>query len=142
MPSVSPYLNFSGRCEEAFNFYKSVFGGEFFTLMRFKEAPPEYRSCEAEWEWIMHVALPIGKNTVLLGSDVPSNMAPVTGGSNMAVSLHPGSEEEAKRLFEGLSAGGEIRMPLMQAFWGSWFGMFHDKFGVSWMVNFDPTHPM
>lgn len=142
MPAVSPYLNFAGKCEEAFNFYKSVFGGEFFTLMRFKDAPPEYRSCEAEYEMIMHVALPIGKNTVLMGSDVPEKMGPVTRGSNLCVALHPGSEEEATRLFNGLSAGGQVTMPLNKAFWGAMFGMFTDKFGISWMVNFDPNHPM
>ncbi|HEY8968968.1 MAG TPA: VOC family protein [Puia sp.] len=142
MPAVNPYLHFSGNCEEVFNFYKSVFGGEFLTFMRFKDSPPEYRGPEAEWEWVMHVALPVGDKTVLMGSDTPSHMGQLTVGNNFTVALHPGSEEEARRLFDGLSAGGKVTMPLMQQFWGSWFGMFDDKFGVGWMVNYDPKNPM
>ena len=129
MPAVSPYLNFAGKCEEAFLFYKSVFGGEFFNMMRFKDAPPAYQSCEKEHEYIMHVALPIGEKTILMGSDVPEMMGPVTTGNSSSIALNPGSEEEARRLFDGLSAGGTVTVPFDKAFWGSYFGMFIDKFG-------------
>jgi PhnB protein len=137
MAAINPYLNFSGNCEEAFNFYKSVFGGEFLTKMRFKEAPAEYQMAENEGEKIMHVALPIGQGTILMGSDRPSAMGPTTNGNNYSISINTTSEQEAAKLFQGLSAGGQVTMPLEKAFWGAYFGMFTDKFGIQWMVNYD-----
>jgi PhnB protein len=137
MATLNPYLNFAGNCEEAFKFYKSVFGGEFLTIMRFKEVPAEYQMAQSEGEKIMHVALPIGQGTILMGSDRPREMGPVTPGNNFYVSINTTSEAEATRLFNKLSAGGQVAMPLEKAFWGAYFGMFTDKFGVQWMVNYD-----
>lgn len=137
MKAVNPYLNFSGNCEEAFEFYKSVFGGEFAMVMRFKDVPPEYQMGEDEAEKIMHVALPIGQGTILMGSDTPEAMGPVTTGTNFAISISTGSEAEATELFNKLSAGGQVTMSLDKTFWEAYFGMLTDKFGVQWMVSYD-----
>ena len=142
MKAVNPYLNFSDNCKEAFNFYKSVFGGEFVTVMRFKEVPAEemdegHQMPESEGEKIMHVALPIGQETMLMGSDVPAAMGSVTTGNNFAISISTDSEAEADNLFNGLSAGGQVTMPLGKVFWGDYFGMLTDKFGVQWMISYD-----
>jgi PhnB protein len=138
MPSINPYLNFENKTEEAFNFYKSVFGGEFQTLMRFKDAAGEMPMKPEEGEKIMHMALPIGSN-MLMGSDTPEGMGQVTRGTNVSVSVHPDSEEEARRIFNGLAAGGNVTMPFEKAFWGDFFGMLTDKFGINWMVNYSPN---
>jgi PhnB protein len=138
MKAVNPYLNFSDNCEAAFEFYKSVFGGEFATVMRFKETPAEVMEVPAsEAEKIMHMALPIGQGTILMGSDVPEAMGAVTTGTNFAISISTDSEAEATTLFNKLSAGGQVTMPLEKAFWGDYFGMLTDKFGVQWMVSYD-----
>lgn len=137
MATVNPYLNFGGNCEEAFNFYKSVFGGVFLTVMRFKEVPAEYQMAESESQKIMHVALPIGQGTILMGSDTPAAMGSVTSGNNYSIAIGADSEAEANKLFKGLSAGGQVTMPLDKAFWGSLFGMLTDKFGIQWMVSYD-----
>jgi PhnB protein len=137
MAAINPYLNFGGNCEAAFTFYKSVFGGELTTLMRFKDAPPEGNPSPDEGEQIMHVALPIGHGTTLMGSDRPAAMGPVTNGNNAHMSIQTDNEEEATRVFNGLAAGGQVVMPLQQTFWGATFGMLTDKFGVQWMVNND-----
>jgi PhnB protein len=139
MVAINPYLNFGGNCEEAFNFYKSVFGGEFNTLMRFKDIPAEYQMAESEGEKIMHVSLPIGQGTVLMGSDRPATMGPATLGNSYYISINAASEAEAAKLFKGLSAGGQVTMPLDRAFWGAYFGMCTDKYGVQWMVNYEYT---
>lgn len=140
MAAVNPYLNFVDNCEEAFNFYKSVFGGEFHGgIMRFGDNPPEFQPAENEKQKVMHVNLPIGKNTSLMGSDTPGEMGAVTAGNNYSIAVHPESAEEAKHLFDGLSAGGTVTMPLGKTFWAELFGMFTDKFGIQWMVNYDPT---
>ncbi|MBA2563173.1 MAG: VOC family protein [Chitinophagaceae bacterium] len=137
MAALNPYLNFNGNAEEAFNFYKSVFGGEFPMVMRFKDVPPEHQMGESDGEKIMHIALPIGKGTVLMGSDVPEMYGKTTMGTSFYISISAESEEEANKLFNGLSADGQVTMPLEKAFWGDYFGMFKDKFGVQWMVNYD-----
>ena len=137
MTAINPYLNFDGNCEEAFDFYKSVFGGEFLTVMRFKDVPAEYQMAESEGQKIMHVALPIGQGTILMGSDTPAAMGPVTNGNNYSIAIGTESEAEAARLFKGLSAGGQVTMPLDKAFWGAYFGMLTDKFGIQWMVSYD-----
>jgi PhnB protein len=137
MAVVNPYLNFNGNTEAAFDFYRSVFGGDFITLMRFKDVPSEHKMSEREAEKIMHVALPIGDGTMIMGSDVPENLGNVTMGTNFYVSINTKSEEEADRLFNGLSAGGHVAMPLEKSFWGSYFGMFRDQFGIQWMISFD-----
>lgn len=136
MAVVNPYLNFNGNCEEAFNFYRSVFGGEFLTMMRFGEMPEEHQSI-GENQKILHIVLPIGKGTVLMGSDRPAAYGPGSMGENYTVAINAESEEEAAHLFDGLSSGGRVTIPLSEAFWGALFGMFTDKFGVHWMVNYD-----
>jgi PhnB protein len=140
MTEISTYLTFKDNCEEAFNFYKSVFGGDFQTIMRFGDSPAEYQGAESERKKIMHVALPIGQKTILLGSDSPEHMGPVNQGNNVSIAIHPDTREEADRLFNGLSAGGTVAMPMSDAFWGAYFGMFTDKFGIHWMVNFETGH--
>ncbi len=142
MSAISPYLTFRGNCEEAFNFYKAAFGGEFFNISRFSDSPPEFQGPPSDGQKIMHVALPIGNNTMLLGSDVPEHMGPVNQGNNVSIAVHPGSEEEADRLFNSLSTGGQVTMPMSKTFWNAYFGMFTDKFGIHWMVNYDYAHPM
>lgn len=137
MPALNPYLNFNGNTEEAFNFYKSVFGGEFATIMRFDEVPQEYKSPAHEGQKIMHIALPIAGGDMLMGSDVPDAMGKVVNGTNFHIAINPISKEEAEKLFNGLSAGGKVLMPLSKAFWGGLFGMFTDKYGINWMVNYD-----
>ncbi|MBB6002349.1 VOC family protein [Arcicella rosea] len=137
MATITPYLVFNGNCEEAFNFYKSVFGVEFSYIGRFKDAPSEEPLSESEGEKIMHVTLPIGDNHVLMGSDTSETHGLVTFGSNFSISINAESKEEATALFDGLSAGGQITMPLQDTFWGAYFGMFVDKFGIQWMVNYD-----
>ena len=136
MATVNTYLNFNGNTEEAFNFYKSVFGGEFRTLQRLKDTPEADKIPANEQEKIMHVALPIGGN-VLMGTDVMESMPKVIFGTNSSISIDAASEEEANNLFNGLSAGGNVGMPLQKMFWGALFGFFTDKFGVQWMVNYN-----
>lgn len=137
MAAVNPYLTFNGTCEEAFNFYKSVFGGEFPYAGKFSDMPSEYPIAESEKNKIMHISLPIG-NTVLMGSDAVEGFGGVPKiGDNFSVSINTDSEEEATRIFNGLSAGGKVTMPLDKTFWGALFGMFTDKFGINWMVNYD-----
>lgn len=138
--ALNPYLTFSGNCEEAFNFYKSVFGGDFAVVMRFSDSPPEYKPTEDEKNKIMHVALPIGNGSMLMGSDSPAHMGNVTVGTNFSIAVAAESEADADKLFNGLAAGGEATMPLAKQFWGSYFGMLTDKFGVAWMVSFDYGH--
>jgi len=137
MASVNPYLNFEGNCEEAFNFYKSIFGGEFQTIMRFKDAPPNSMPNDgSDGEWLLHVALPIGKGgSILMGSDRPKSY-PGAKGDVFSVSVSADSEAEARKIFEGLSTGGKITMPFDKTFWGSLFGMSTDKYGIQWMVGY------
>lgn len=137
MAAINPYLNFNGNAEQAFTHYKSVFGGEFAMVMRFKDAKDAPTHDDSESEKLMHIALPINQNSVLMGSDVPSHYPPVTFGTNFAISVSAGSEAEADKFFAGLSEGGKILMPLEKTFWGAYFGMCMDQFGVSWMVSFD-----
>lgn len=139
MITINPYLNFNGQCEEAFNFYKSVFGGEFLDFQRFKEMPSEEPLPADEGEWIIHVSLPIGKDYILMGSDNPSSMGDVVPGNNCHISIQTDNDSETDRLFNGLSAGGQVTMPLEHTFWGARFGMFVDKYGIQWMVN-QPTN--
>lgn len=137
MAALNPYLNFDGKTEEAFNFYKSVFGGEFDVLQRIKEIPGGDQYPPNEQNRVMHVSLPIGKSGTLMGSDtLPSMGHTLTQGNNVHLAISPDSEQEAKRIFDGLSAGGKVVMPLEKTFWGALFGMFSDKFGVLWMVNY------
>ena len=141
MALINPYINFNGNAEEAFHFYKSVFGGDFATIMRFKDmSNPEYPLAENEADKIMHIALPIGEN-ILMGNDVPESMGRVNENENRSkISVSAASREEADQLFNGLSAGGTIEVPIGESPWGSYFGMFRDQFGIEWMVDFDPKY--
>lgn len=135
MASINPYLYFSGNCEEAFNFYKSIFGSEFSSFQRFKDVPRENPLPEGEEQWVLHVELPIGKGTVLMGCDSPSARGNVVSGNNFNISILCDSSEETDRLFTDLSAGGQVSMPLQETYWEARFGMFTDKFGIQWMIN-------
>jgi len=137
MTEISPYLNFNGNAEEAFNFYKSVFGGEFSALQRFKDVPGN-EMAENEQERIMHIALPLGKGHVLMASDIAESAGhKLNEGNNFYISINTKSEAEATRIFNALSAGGKVEMPLEKMFWGAYFGMFKDKFGIQWMVSYN-----
>lgn len=142
MALINPYIHFNGNAEEAFTFYKSVFGGEFAMIMRFKDmSNPDFPTPENEANKIMHIALPIGKHNVLMGSDTPESMGKHNENENRSkLSISAESKEEADKLFHGLSAGGQIEMPIADSPWGSYFGMFRDKFGFEWMVDFDPKY--
>ena len=139
MALINPHINFNGNAEEAFTFYKSVFGGEFEKIIRFKDlSNTEYPIAENEANKIMHIALPIGKN-ILMANDVPESMGPVNENENRSkISISAESREEADKLFSGLSAGGNIEVPIDDSPWGSYFAMFRDKFGIEWMIDFDP----
>jgi len=141
MALINPHINFNGNAEEAFTFYKSVFGGEFATIIRFKDiASAEMPIAEKEENKIMHIALPIGNN-VLMANDVPEILGKVNENENRSkISISAESREEADQLFNGLSAGGSIEMPIADSPWGSYFGMFRDKYGIEWMVDYDPKY--
>lgn len=142
MAQINPYLHFNGNAEEAFNFYKSVFGGEFAMVMRFKDmVVPSNPNAEKEADKIMHIALSIGKHSLLMGSDTPEFMGKHNEHETRSkISISAESKEEADHLFNGLSAGGQIEMPIADSPWGSYFGMFRDKFGFEWMVDFDQKY--
>ena len=142
MATINPYVHFNGNAEEAFTFYKSVFGGEFAKIMRYKDlSSPEYPTAENDANRIMHIALPIGNFNVLMGSDVLEIMGQVTENDNRnTISISAESREEADKLFNGLSEGGKVEMPIADGPFGSYFGMFADKFGVQWMVDFTPKY--
>ena len=141
MAQINPHINFNGNAEEAFTFYKSVFGGEFAIIMRFKDiSSPEFPVTENEANKIMHIALPIGKN-VLMANDIPESMGQTNEKENRSkISISAESKEEADKLFNGLSVGGQIEVPIGDSPWGSYFGMFRDKYGIEWMVDFDPKY--
>ena len=142
MATINPWVNFNGNAEEAFTFYKSVFGGEFAKVMRFKDlASPEFPVAEAEENKIMLITLPIGKNNMLMANDVPESMGRVNESENRSkISVSAESREEADKLFSGLSAGGKVEVPMADSPWGTYFGMFRDKYGIEWMVDFDPKY--
>lgn len=142
--TINPYLDFNGNAEEAFNFYKSVFGGEFAAVMRWKDMPPNTEGCEEmaltedDREKIMHISLPIGGGNVLMASDALEGMGPKRiVGNNFSIAISTESKEELEKLYNGLSEGGTATMPLADAFWGSYFGMCSDKFGIQWLFSFD-----
>jgi PhnB protein len=146
MPVVNVYLTFNGNCEAAFNFYKSVFGGDFPFMGRFKDMPssePGAKSIsEEEGKRIMHVSLPISKETMLMGSDTGGEWAAdYKQGNNFAISITAQSKSEADSIFEALSKGGTVTMPLSNTFWGDYFGMLTDQFGINWMMSFKENQP-
>jgi PhnB protein len=139
MAQINPYINFNGNTEEAFTFYKSVFGGEFARITRFGDMPNS-NIPESENNKIMHIALPIGKN-VLMGNDVPEFMGRVNENENRSkIAISAESKEEADHLYNGLSVGGQIEMPIADSPWGSYFAMFRDKYGIEWTVDFDAKY--
>lgn len=145
MATLNIYLTFNGNCREAFDFYKSVFGGEYLYIGNFGEMPPVEgkETSEKDNNKIMHVSLPISKETTLMGSDTREAVVPYfNAGNNFSISINAESKEEAERLFNGLSAGGQVTMPMGDTFWGAYFGMFTDKFGINWMVNYDDPAKM
>lgn len=139
MARINPYIHFNGNAEEAFSFYKSVFGGEFVKVLRYKDlSGPEYPIPENNANRLMHIALPIGKTDLLLGSDVLEMMGQVTENDNRnTIFINAESREEADQLFNGLSAGGKIEMPMADGPFGAYFGMFADKYGIEWMIAFE-----
>jgi PhnB protein len=139
MAVINPYLNFQGNTEEAFNFYKSVFGGDFAGgIFRFKDTPEADKMPANERDKVMHIALPIGKNNMLMATDALESMGQkVNPGNNFYLSINTDNKEEADKLFNGLSAGGSIEMAMNDTFWGAYFGMLQDKFGIKWMVSYD-----
>jgi PhnB protein len=141
MALINPHINFNGNAEEAFNFYKSVFGGEFANIVRFKDMPgAQSPTADDDANKIMHIALPIGQN-VLMANDVPTFMGKVDENENRSkISVSAESREEADKIFNGLSAGGQVEMPMEDSPWGSHFGMFRDKYGIEWMVDYDARY--
>ncbi len=140
MTTVNVYLTYNGNCLEAFNFYKSVFGGEFTYVGRYKDMPADesHPVLPGEDDRIMHISLPISKETMLMGCDTGGEWAAgFAQGNNFSISINTDSEESADRLFNGLSAGGKVTMPMNKTFWGDYFGMFTDQFGINWMVSFN-----
>lgn len=138
--TINPYLTFDGNCEAAFNFYKSVFGGDFAYIGRYKDMPPQdgFETPEGFGDKIMHVSLPIGGDTILMGADFCGDgSCQFTVGNNISISINTDSKESADRLFKGLSEGGTPFMPMATTFWGAYFGMLVDKYGVNWMVSFE-----
>ena len=141
MRAINPWINFNGNAEEAFTFYKSVFGGEFAKIIRFKDlSSPEFQVAENEANKIMHIALPIGKHNVLIANDVPEFMGRVNESENRSkIVVSAESKEEANQIFNGLSAGGDVEGPIGDGPWGTYAGMFRDKYGIEWIVEFDPN---
>lgn len=137
MTTINPYLTFNGTCEKAFNFYKSVFGGEFPYVGKFKDMPehPDYPVSENDKDKIMHISLPISKETILMGSDSSEAFGKATQvGNNVTISINTDSVKEVTRIYNELSVGGKINMALNKTFWGAYFGQFTDQFGIHWMV--------
>jgi len=138
MAAVHPYVHFNGTAEEAFGFYKKAFGTEYSTFQRYKDVPSEAQvNNSPDSERILHISLPVGDGTILMGSDIPSSF-PAVKGDNFFVSIQTATEEETKRLYAALSEGGTVLMPLEKTFFASWFAMFIDRFGTRWMISCDP----
>ncbi len=138
MTTINPWINFNGNAEEAFTFYKSIFGGQFAKIIRFKDlASSEFPVSDSDAEKVMLIALPIGKSNVLMANDVPAFLGKVNENENRSkISVSAESKEEADVLFNGLSVGGQIEMPMDNSPWGTYFGMFRDKYGIEWVVEF------
>ena len=141
MAQINPHINFNGNAEEAFNFYKSIFGGDFAKVTRLKEiSSPDFPVPESDAEKILHISLPIGKNK-LIGNDVPSFLGSVNENENRSkISISAESREEADKLFHGRSNGGSVEMPMEDSPWGVYFGMFRDKYGIEWIIEFETKY--
>ncbi len=144
MTTINSYLTFNGTCEEAFNFYKSVFGGDFLSVSKFKDMPPspDYPIPEADKDKIMHVSLPISKETILMGSDTSEAFGEdIIQGNNFSLSVNTDTVEEVDQIFNALSQGGKVKMPASKTFWGAYFGTLTDRYGINWMVSCElPEH--
>jgi PhnB protein len=141
MTTINPWINFNGNAEEAFTFYKSVFGGEFTKIIRLKDlAGLDFPVSATDAEKIMRISLPIGKNSMLLANDVPAFMGKVNENENRSkISINTESKEEADNLFKGLSVGGQVEAPMANSPWGTYFGMFRDRYGIEWVIEFNPA---
>lgn len=138
MVTINPYLNFSGDAEKAMTFYKSIFGGEFNMIQKFKDMPGGGKISEDDQRKIMHVSLPIGNSNHLLASDILESMGETLKmGTNFTLTAITESEKEADKIFNALAKGGQITMAMNKAFWGAYVGMLTDKFGIQWMISFD-----
>ncbi|MEO6390555.1 MAG: VOC family protein [Pyrinomonadaceae bacterium] len=137
MAEINPYLILNGDCGAAFDFYRSVFGGEFTANMKFSDLPGDNPCSTDDESKILHVSLPVGRGTILMGSDCPSSQPPVDMGNNIMLSISPDSKEDADRIFAALTDGGVAKLPMQDMFWGAYFGMLTDRFGISWQINFD-----
>lgn len=139
MTTLSPWINFNGNAEEAFTFYKSVFGGEFAKITRFKDVAGPDQVAPGEADKIMRIALPIGTGNMLIGNDVPQSMGTVSENENRSkIYVAAESKEEAERIFNGLSVGGEVEVPPGDGPQGTYFSMFRDKYGIEWVIEFNP----
>ncbi|WP_439489540.1 VOC family protein [Algoriphagus sp.] len=143
MTTINTYLTFEGNCENAFNFYRSVFGGEFAHVGRFSDMPddPNYPVADEYKNQIMHISLPISKECVLMGSDTAGQGGPITVGNNFSISISTDSKGKADTFFEKLSSDGKVTMPMADTFWGDYFGMCTDRFGINWMIGFAEAAP-
>lgn len=142
MPFINPHINFNGNAEEAFTFYQSVFGGQFAKIVRFKDlAGPGFPVSAKEENKLMYIVLPIGKTNRLIGNDVPEILGTTNENENRSkIVISAESKEEANRIFNGLSSGGQIEGPIGDTPWGTYFGCFRDKYGIEWIVEFDPGY--
>ncbi|MVN92176.1 VOC family protein [Mucilaginibacter aquatilis] len=142
MRAINPWINFNGNAEEAFAFYQSVFGGEFTKVVRFKDlSGPDYRVAEDEADKIMYIGLPLGKNNVLIANDVPGVLGSVSESENRSkIHVNAESRQEAENIFNGLSAGGDVEGPIDDSPWGTYAGMFRDKYGIEWIIEFDADY--
>ena len=142
MRTINPWINFNGNAEDAFTFYKSVFGGEFTKIVRFKDiSGPEFQVAENDENKIMYIALPLGKHNLLIANDVPEFMGRVNENENRSkILVNAESREEADKIFNGLSAGGEVEGEIGDSPWDTYAGMFRDKYGIEWIVEFDPNY--
>jgi PhnB protein len=142
MAGINPYLTFNGNTEEVFNFYKSIFGGDFAAVMHYGDAPScdEMPIAESDKDKIMHIALPIGGNVLMASDAIKSMGQKLTEADNFSISINTDTKEEADKIFGGLADGGKVEMPLADAFWGDYFGMLRDRFGIQWMVNYNEKY--
>jgi len=138
MKSINVYLSFDGKAEEAFGFYRSVFGGEISAINRFKEMPGSEKLTEEDRQKVMHISLPLNESFTLMGSDMIQSLGrKMEVGNHVTLSLSPKTEQDAKRIFERLSRDGEVTMPIQKTFWNALYGMVTDKYGVPWMINYE-----
>jgi len=135
--TVSPYLNFDGKAEEAMTFYMSILGGEFEGGISYFGEAPGMELPEAEKQLVMNISLKVSDQVTIMGSDIAPSMGhTLTNGNHIYVALAPDSKEEGERIFQGLSEGGDIEMSYEKTFWGAYFGSFVDRYGIGWMVNY------